>query len=119
MKKLYSSVTGIDQGTVALFSDFEDGGDMWSSDGDRERRLRIDFSEAFKAAPAVTVALELLDMHNGANLRHVITAQEITETGFDIVFRTWGDTRIARARASWMAIGEARGDEDWEIDYGS
>ena len=119
MKKLYSTVTGIAQGVAPLFSDFEDDGEMWSGDGDREKRVAVAFSEPFKSPPAVTVTMELLDMHNGANHRTVLMAENVTHDGFDIVFRTWGDTRIARARAAWMAIGEARGDEDWEIDYSS
>lgn len=119
MKKLYSTVTGIDQGAVPLFSDFEEGGDMWSGHGERERRVSVSFSEPFKSPPAVSVTMELLDMHNGANHRTVLLAENVTQEGFDIVFRTWGDTRIARARAAWTAVGEARGDEDWDIDYGS
>jgi hypothetical protein len=119
MKKLYSSVTGIDQGSVQLFSDFEDDGEMWSGDGDRERSIPVLFSEVFKTAPSVFITLELLDLHSGANHRTVTLAENITEQGFDAVLRTWGDTRIARARATWIAIGEVKGDEDWEIDYGS
>jgi hypothetical protein len=119
MKKLYSSVTGIDQGSVQLFSDFEDNGEMWSGDGDRERMVPVLFSEVFKTVPSVFITLELLDLHSGANHRTVTLAENITEQGFDAVLRTWGDTRIARARATWLAIGEVKGDEDWEIDYGS
>jgi hypothetical protein len=33
-----------------------------------------------------------------------------------MVFRTWGDTRVARVRADWMAIGEQRSDEDWDVE---
>ncbi|MEM6618124.1 MAG: H-type lectin domain-containing protein [Pseudomonadota bacterium] len=119
MKKIYGSVTGVDQGVATLFSDFEDGGVMWTSSGDRQVSVPVTFAEPFKDIPAVTVSLELLDMHNGANNRYVISAQGVRPDGFDIVFRTWGDTRIARARAGWMAIGAARGDEDWDVDYGS
>ena len=119
MKKLYSSVTGIDQGSVQLFSDFEDNGEMWAGQGERERRMPVLFSEPFKTTPAVFISLELLDLHSGANHRTVTVAKNISETGFDAVLRTWGDTRIARASAAWMAIGEVKGDEDWDIDYGS
>jgi hypothetical protein len=31
------------------------------------------------------------------------------------VFRTWGDSRVARIRADWMAIGEVSGEDDWEM----
>jgi hypothetical protein len=58
-------------------------------------------------------------MHAGANHRTLILAENITTSGFDAILRTWGDTRIARARAAWIAMGEVKGDEDWEIDYGS
>lgn len=119
MKKLYSTVTGIDQGTATLFTDFESDGEMWSGEGDRSRTVAVTFSEPFKSPPSVQVTMELLDMHHAENHRTVLKADNITATGFDIVFRTWGDTRIARVRAAWMAIGEAKGDEDWDIDYGS
>ena len=119
MKKLYSSVTGIDQGAVQLFSDFEDGGEMWSGAGERERWMPVEFSETFKTKLSVFITLELLDLHSGANHRTVTVAENITEAGFDAVLRTWGDTRIARATAAWIAIGEIKGDEDWDIDYGS
>ncbi|WGI22642.1 H-type lectin domain-containing protein [Amylibacter sp. IMCC11727] len=119
MKKLYSSVTGVDQGSIQLFSDFEDEGEMWSGTGERERWMPVEFSEPFKGIPSVFITLELLDLHSGANHRTVTVAENISETGFDAILRTWGDTRIARARAAWIAIGEVKGDEDWDIDYGS
>ncbi|MEC8667985.1 MAG: H-type lectin domain-containing protein [Pseudomonadota bacterium] len=37
------------------------------------------------------------------------------DDGFDIVFRTWGDSRIARARVGWMAIGEVGAPGDWDV----
>ena len=119
MKKLYSSVTGVDQGSVQLFSDFEDDGDMWSGTGERQRVVSVTFSEEFKTKPAVFVALEMLDLHKQSNHRVVTKAQNISLSGFEVAFKTWGDTRIARASAAWMAIGDVKGDEDWDIDYGS
>jgi hypothetical protein len=119
MKKLYSSVTGIDQGSVQLFSDFEDGGEMWSGQGERERWIPVEFSEPFSQIPSVFITLELLDLHSGANHRIVMVAENITSAGFDAILRTWGDTRIARARAAWIAIGEVKSDDDWDIEDGS
>lgn len=54
-------------------------------------------------------------MDNSANVRADVTAQCIDGNGFDIVFRTWGDTRIARARIGWMAIGEVAERDDWDV----
>jgi len=31
------------------------------------------------------------------------------------VFRTWGDTRVARVRASWTAFGELPYGEEWDL----
>ncbi|MBM3606823.1 MAG: hypothetical protein FJX25_19655, partial [Alphaproteobacteria bacterium] len=31
----------------------------------------------------------------------------------DIVFHTWGDTRIARMRVQWMALGAVPDEQDF------
>lgn len=116
MKKLYAAVIGIEQGVEPLFSDFEDGGEMWTGSGERECRRSVRFGEPFRDPPSVIVTLELLDMHHGTNHRTVLTAENITEHGFDVVFRTWGNTRVARASAAWTAIGAARSDDDWLLE---
>ena len=45
MKKLRSHTIGIDSDDITLFSDYEDGGDMWTGRGQRERRRHIKFSQ--------------------------------------------------------------------------
>ena len=35
--------------------------------------------------------------------------------GFDIVFRTWNDTQVARIRVAWTAIGELPNEDDWAL----
>ncbi len=117
MKRIYASTIGVDQGSEMLFSDFDTGGDMWTGKGPREARVAVTFSESFKKKPSVTVALEMFDMDNRTNQRAETVAENITKTGFDIVFRTWGDTKIARARAAWMAIGGVDADDNWEEMY--
>ena len=114
MKRLHNLV-GIDQGDVILFSDFEDEGDMWTGRGPRERRRRIGFSERFKGLPVVQVALSMWDIDNHAPTRIDLKAETISEEGFDLVFRTWGDTKVARARASWIAFGTLPHADDWEL----
>jgi hypothetical protein len=115
MRRLTSHVTGIDRGSMVLFSDFQDGGAMWTAQGPRELRRAVKFSEPFLTPPVVQVTLSMWDMDQKSNQRADISADAVTETGFDIVFRTWGDTRVARVRADWLAIGEVRGDDDWEV----
>ena len=115
MKKYVGSAIGVDQGNDEVFSDFASGGDMWTGQGSRERRKWIKFSEPFRSVPSVQVSLSLWDMDQGANVRADISADQISEEGFDLVFRTWADTRVARVRMSWMAIGEVASDDDWEL----
>lgn len=116
MKKLENHLIGIDQGDVSLFSDFEDGGEMWTVEGPRERRKQIRFSTPYRAAPAVHVSVSLLDADTAAAIRVELKTERITPDGFEVVCRTWLDTRIARLRVAWMAIGAVPHEDDWIID---
>jgi len=113
--KRFSGVIGFEQGSTMLFNDFAHDGPMWSGAGPREVRVRQDFGEAFVGPPGVSVGISLWDIDHTINSRVDISAENITARGFEIVFRTWVDTRIARIRADWMAIGQARDDEDWDV----
>jgi hypothetical protein len=115
VKKLYSAVLGIEQGATVLFSDFQDEGEMWTGKGPRQKSMPVSYSEAFREEPTVSVSLDLFDFSNTTNLRYEITAENITRGGFDIVFKTWGDTKIARARANWTALGPIDGEGDWDV----
>ena len=115
MKRLRAHQIGIDQGDVTLFSDFDVDGEMWTGTGSRERRQRIAFSEPFRSAPAVFVSLSMWDMDAATNVRADLRAEDIRIDGFDMVFRTWGDTRIARVRIAWQAVGEMHHVDDWDL----
>lgn len=115
MKKFSNTVVGVDQGEHVMFSDFENNGKMWSGAGTRQRKKTIVFSEEFAEPPSVHVSLSLWDMDKNTNLRADVQAKNISRSGFDMIFRTWGDTRVARVRLSWLAIGPVRSDEDWDL----
>jgi hypothetical protein len=115
MKRLQNHLIGIDQGEVVLFSHFENDGQMWSGEGAREARKTVSFQNAFRKPPAVQVSVSLWDVHGQSPLRAEVTAQTITESTCDIVFKTWADSRIARIRVAWMAIGELPHEDDWEL----
>jgi hypothetical protein len=115
MKRLSTSSIGVEQGSRVLFSDFADGGPMWTGQGPRECRHVVTFREPFAAPPAVTVGISMWDMDRETNLRADIAAEKITAGGFHLVFRTWGDTRVARVRADWMAIGPVQDEDDWDV----
>ena len=115
MKRLRNPRTGIAQGDLEIFADYVDNGPMWTGDGPRERRKPVKFNEAFATPPAVHVSISLWDMDTSAAIRAELVAENVTRTGFDIVFRTWHDSRIARLRAAWMAIGELPFEDDWDV----
>ncbi|MDT8856778.1 H-type lectin domain-containing protein [Paracoccaceae bacterium Fryx2] len=116
MKRISANSLGILQGSRVLFSDFADGGVMWTGQGPRESRLIVTFKEPFLAPPSVIVGLSMWDMDHKQNSRADLTAETITATGFHLVFKTWGDTRIARVRAEWTALGPLRDEDSWQVD---
>lgn len=115
MMRLNSALIGIDSGDVVLFSDFKDEGTMWRGEGQRESRASVTFSQPYSTAPHVHVSVSMLDISNSSNARTDVQAENITTTGFDIVFRTWADTRVARARIAWMSIGELPDEDGWDL----
>ncbi len=115
MKQLNANSVGIDQGSRILFSDFEEGGVMWTGEGPREARFPTEFGKAYKTPPAVHVSLTMWDTDGKTNQRADLKAENITETSFEIVFKTWGDSRVARVRADWMSIGELSNEDDWQL----
>jgi len=116
MRRLASHLIGVESGSVMLFSDYQDGGTMWTGEGARELRRVVAFAEPFRSAPLVQVTISMWDMDRRTNQRADISAEMINPEGFVIVFRTWGDTRVARIRADWFALGEISGEDDWVVD---
>lgn len=116
MRRFAHAAVGVTRGAQVLFSAFEDGGEMWTGEGPRLVRYPVRFDETFLDPPTVHVALGMWDSDGAANQRLDVAADRITTSGFEIVFRTWGDSRIARVRAEWLAIGPVAHDEDFDVD---
>ncbi|MEX0286780.1 MAG: H-type lectin domain-containing protein [Paracoccaceae bacterium] len=115
MQRIRSQLVGLDGGDLSIFSDFEDGGEMWTGRGPREKRCAIEFSDAFAKPPRVQATISLWDADTSVSIRAEVVAENVTNTGCDIVFRTWGDSRFARIRVAWTAIGELPDPDVWEL----
>ena len=97
--------TSVGQGSIVLFSHVEEQGPMWTGVGPREVVRVVVFDAPFLSAPAVHVGLGMWDIDCGTNNRADLSVLDVTAEGFAVRFRTWGDTRIARLRVDWLAIG--------------
>jgi hypothetical protein len=115
MLKVTTHAVGVEQGDV-LFSHYEEGGSLWRGEGRREARTEVRFSQPFAKVPLVQVAISMWDIADGANSRVDAKAEEVGPEGFSLVLRTWGDTRVARARVGWLAIGTVPDPEVWDLD---
>lgn len=115
MQHVRSHLLGLCQGTEVLFNDFADNGPMWTGEGPREARAAVRFPETFTAVPVVQVSLSMWDTGGNSNQRVDLRAENVTPEGFDLVFRTWADSRVARVRADWTAMGALRDEEGWEL----
>lgn len=115
MRKFDNGTIGIDHGDVVLFSDFEDDGQMWRGEGPRQSRAEVVFSQPYTKPPHVQVSISMWDISNNTNIRADVQAEDITEAGFSIVFRTWSDTQVARVRVAWTSFGEVGYDDGWEL----
>ena len=115
MRKIRSNQVGIDQGDLVMFSDFDTDGPMWADTGPREVRKPVLFSKPYIDLPVVHVSLSMCDLDSGTNPRADIKAENVNVRGFDLVFRTWSDTRVARARANWLSIGALPHEDDWDL----
>lgn len=116
MLRFSHTAVGVQQGSAFLFSAFEDGGPMWTDVGPRVERSVVTFPTPFRDVPMVHVGLSMWDIAIETNHRVDIAAEEVTPVGFTLVFRTWGDTRVARVRADWLAIGPADHIDDFAVD---
>ncbi len=116
VRKLRSNSVGVAQGQTLLFSDFKDNGEMWAGLGDRSLTKDVQFDEPFHTPPVVHLSISLLDLDHSVNPRMDLRAESVTSDGFQVLFSTWGDSRVARIRVSWMAIGEVGPIDMWDID---
>lgn len=115
MQRFSSSAVGVTRGSCLMFSAFEDSDPMWTGEGPRSVRRSISFTERFHQPPIVHASIAMWDIEGGANQRADLSVDKVSEEGFELVFRTWGDTRVARIRAEWLAIGATRHEDDFHL----
>ena len=73
--------------------------------GERTYTVAVKFDSPFRVPPKVSLALSGQDVGQSKNNRVQLIAKNITVNGFDLVYRTWFDTLLYSAWATWTAIG--------------
>ena len=94
-------------GYQELFDHVDPNGEMWDGEGERDVRVRVEFDTPLERAPHVFLSVVQLDSSQAQNLRFQLLADSITNDGFDTVFRTWSDTRLASCLVQWMAMSQS------------
>ncbi len=111
-----TEVSVVQSGTVQVFDHYESNGPMWTGEGDREVREKVTFDRSFQQAPKVFVSMTMADAESSTNLRYDLRVENVSGSDFEIIFRTWNDSRWARVRVNWIAIGSTIRDEYW-VDF--
>ena len=63
----------------------------------------------------IGILISTLEDAEGAATVALRQSEKLSEAGFDAVFRTWLDTRVARVRISWIAVGTVSSEDDWDV----
>lgn len=93
-------------GQCDLFRHVDPDAYMWVGDGDRSVIMPIKFERRLETNPLVFLSLQSIDASQGHNLRFDLSAENVTTRGFDVVFSTWFDTKIASCSISWFAFSQ-------------
>ncbi len=106
----------VESGQITMFEDFENEGPMWSGDGERRAKKFVEFRRPFISRPIIHLAVNLMDVRTDSMIRYELDSEQVTNESFDLIFKTWGDSKFARVRVAWMAIGTSIRDEFW-LDF--
>ena len=63
------------------------------------------FKEKYTTPPKVLVAMNSIDATSPPNLRYDIYPEKITTTGFNMVLRTWADTKLFGSTILYVVLG--------------
>ncbi|KYQ93423.1 discoidin II [Tieghemostelium lacteum] len=90
----------VQTGTVAIGNR-----DINTGTGSRSTTRKVTFPQLFSMVPKVVIGTNHTDTsHDNGQTRWDVQAKNITETGFDCVFTTWGNSNVYDLRADYVAV---------------
>ena len=72
--------------------------------GPREHSYTISFKQKFLKVPKVHVGLTGFDTANAFNQRLTVNVVSVSESDFNITFKTWYDTKVYLMNVNWIAV---------------
>jgi hypothetical protein len=81
------------------------GWGLGQGSGTRAYTFHVTFATTYAIPPTVQISITHMDMDTVPNSRLETYAANVTSQGFDLVFRTWSDSKVGGAGATWIAIG--------------
>ena len=88
---------------------------MWAGTGERAVRHKVAFENGFQEKPVVQLSITLMDADSNQHLRYSLNVEKITKNEFEVVFKTWSDSRFARVWVSWTAYGQVPDPDMWDV----
>lgn len=96
-------------GEVAKSGDQTDW-NLLKGTGTRKSIKHVTFDPPFKKPPKIVVGLRLVDYKSGQSKlsaqKFSVYPENITKSGFDMVFQTWCDNQVWALTATWLAYQE-------------
>lgn len=72
---------------------------------ERTHEIFVRFQKPYLEKPEIITSVTVYDGSRDSNTRFEIKTKDVSKTGFTIVARTWGGTKIFAIGGTWMAIG--------------
>ena len=95
----------MESGRVSMHSD-ESEWRLHEGEGDRSADKIVHFKTSFQGLPQVIVALTKIDIERNRNARLAVEVTDVQAGSFQIEFKTWLDSWVWGAEASWIAFGD-------------
>ena len=94
--------------TGTYFIRFPNGGHyMNTGEGERTYEERIYFEEKYEKIPHVIASISGLDESNDISptVRIELKVENIDTAGFNLIIRTWNDSKLFNVKVSWTVFG--------------
>lgn len=108
VRRVHRTITRVERQMVQIGAvdsrDVPEFSRLSGGDQDREASVGAEFRPPFSARPRVVVSLQKIDVHDPKGIPRIsVEARQVEPDGFQLVFRTWRDSVVFNAAASWIA----------------